>query len=59
LSGDVDDDRAVGVADLAALLSHFGTEFGAVASDGDVDGDGDVDLSDLALLLGSFGRTCP
>ncbi|GMU80430.1 MAG: hypothetical protein AMXMBFR47_03010 [Planctomycetota bacterium] len=59
LTGDLDGDGAVGLADLAVLLSHFGTPSGAGAADGDMDGDTDVDLQDLATLLGVFGATCP
>ena len=57
--GDLDGDDQVGLADLAIMLSNFGTASGALAADGDLDGDGDVDLSDLALLLSLFGTICP
>lgn len=57
--GDLDGDAAVGIGDLAILLSHFGTPGGALPDDGDFDGDGDVDLSDLSTLLSLFGMTCP
>jgi hypothetical protein len=56
--GDLDGDCAVGLPDLALLLSHFGTPTGATYADGDVDGDADVDLSDLAILLTHYGGTC-
>ncbi|MBI5866487.1 MAG: hypothetical protein HZB38_18615 [Planctomycetes bacterium] len=60
LTGDVNGDGVVDLADLATLLSHFG--LGPVPpqtrEDGDLDGDGDVDLSDLALLLSDFGTSC-
>lgn len=59
LAGDIDGDGAVGISDLAILLSHFGTPSGASAADGDMDADSDVDLQDLATLLGVFGATCP
>jgi hypothetical protein len=58
-SGDLNDDGAVSIADLAILLAHFGTPDGALYTDGDLDGDGDVDLQDLANLLANFGTTCP
>ncbi|MCC6357922.1 MAG: hypothetical protein IT450_04205 [Phycisphaerales bacterium] len=54
--GDLDSNRAVGLSDLAILLSHFG-EAGGTA-DGDLDGDAAVGLSDLALLLNAFGSAC-
>lgn len=59
LTGDVNGDGAIGLSDLAVLLSHFGTASGATPQDCDMDGDADVDLQDLALLLGLFGTTCP
>jgi len=55
---DLDGDCTVGLADLAALLAHYGTTSGATHADGDVDGDGDVDLEDLAALLANYGDSC-
>ena len=57
--GDLDGDNAIGLADLAQLLGHYGMTSGAEYEDGDLDGDGDVDLADLAALLGVYGTTCP
>ena len=57
--GDLDGDRDVDLADLAALLANYGTTSGAEYEDGDLDGDGDVDLSDLSALLAVYGTTCP
>lgn len=56
-TGDLDGDGAVSLADLSALLAHFG-DGAAAAEEGDLDGDGDVDLSDLATMLANFGREC-
>ncbi|MBI5864085.1 MAG: hypothetical protein HZB38_06210 [Planctomycetes bacterium] len=56
--GDLDLDGAIGLSDLATLLSNFGTPRDAGSLDGDSDCDGDVDLSDLAVLLARFGSTC-
>lgn len=56
--GDLNNDGAVDLTDLAMLLAHFGAASGATAADGDLDGDDDVDLSDLTGLLGAFGTTC-
>ena len=56
--GDLNGDGVVGLADLAQLLSNYGTTSGATYEDGDMDGDGDVDLADLAALLGVYGTTC-
>ena len=58
LSGDLDLDGDVDLADLAELLGNYGETSGMTYEDGDLDGDGDVDLSDLAELLGSYGDTC-
>jgi hypothetical protein len=54
--GDLDASGAVGLQDLAILLSHFGSA--GAPEDGDIDGDGDVDLQDLATLLAAFGTNC-
>ncbi len=58
LLGDVNGDRRVGLADLATLLSNYGTASGATYEQGDLDEDGDVDDADLVQLLGSFGLSC-
>jgi len=57
--GDLNADGLIGLADLAQLLSNYGTTGGVSYWDGDLDGDGDVDLSDLAALLAIYGTTCP
>ena len=57
ITGDLDGDADVDLADLAQLLSNYGTTSGAVYEDGDLDGDGDVDLQDLAGLLAAYGTT--
>jgi hypothetical protein len=63
-SGSYPGDCIVNLADLAQLLSNYGTTSGAVWGDGDVDpaqpdgGDGDVDLGDLAELLSQYGDDC-
>jgi hypothetical protein len=56
--GDVNFDGLVDLADLARLLSNFGTPSGATREQGDVDADGDVDLHDLTLLLSRFATEC-
>ncbi|MEP0847717.1 MAG: hypothetical protein HRF50_12980 [Phycisphaerae bacterium] len=58
-TGDLDDDGAVTLADLSALLTNFGVAAGASRADGDLDADGDVDLADLSALLTAFGTVCP
>ncbi len=58
LSGDLDFDGDVDLADLAQLLGNYGETSGMMYTDGDLDGDGDVDLADLAELLGVYGTTC-
>ncbi|HND55277.1 MAG TPA: dockerin type I domain-containing protein [Pirellulaceae bacterium] len=57
--GDVNGDHTVDLADLATLVSNFGTTGGATQGQGDLNGDHNVDLADLALLLNAFGTTCP
>ncbi|MBI5865275.1 MAG: hypothetical protein HZB38_12345 [Planctomycetes bacterium] len=56
--GDLDNNGVVDIADLAILLSNFGTPGGATAEMGDSDGDGDIDLQDLATMLNRFGSAC-
>lgn len=53
-SPDFDGDGDVDLADLAHLLSNYGTASGMLCEDGDLDGDGDIDLADLAELLGHY-----
>ena len=50
LVGDIDGNGLVNGADLAAVLSAWGTKGGAA----DLDGDGSVGGSDLAILLGNW-----
>lgn len=52
--GDLNNDDAVTLNDLALLLSNFG-----FAGIGDLDGSCVVDLQDLTMLLAHFGQTCP
>ncbi|GMU83659.1 MAG: hypothetical protein AMXMBFR47_35290 [Planctomycetota bacterium] len=54
--GDLDNDGDRDIADLAILLSQFGSSGGSFT--GDIDGDGDVDIGDLAQLLSVFGVPC-
>ncbi len=52
-------DCIVDLADLAVLLSNYGTTSGATHDQGDLEGgDGDVDFADLAALLGQYGDDC-
>ena len=53
---DLDGDGAVGIEDLATLLSNYGIPGGP--SEGDLDGDGIVGISDLATMLSAFGQAC-
>ena len=46
---DLDGDGAVNAADLAALLSSWGT------AGADLDGDGSTNAADLAALLSAWG----
>ena len=53
--GDLNQDGAVTVADILAMLAEFGCLTDCM---GDVDGDGSVTVQDLLVLLGEFGSTC-
>ncbi|MCA9242607.1 MAG: hypothetical protein KDA32_01530 [Phycisphaerales bacterium] len=59
--GDITLDGVVDLADLAGLLSAFGTSIGnpGYSNAADLDDDGTVGLSDLAGLLAVFGSPCP
>ena len=55
--GDLNNDRKVDLADLAALLADYGCNTGNCASD--LTGDGNTDLGDLAAQLAVYGTICP
>jgi len=57
-AGDVDHVCQVGLADLSALLTNYGTASGATRAQGDLDGDGDVELANLSALLTVYGTEC-
>lgn len=54
---DIDNDRVVGLTDLATLLAHFG-EISVFYQSGDLTLDGAVTLTDLAVMLSAFGTAC-
>lgn len=54
---DIDRSGAVGLIDLAILLSNYGGT--GNLSSGDLDQNGLVNLADLAMLLTVFGTDCP
>jgi hypothetical protein len=54
--GDLNGDGIRDIADLALLLSQFGSSDGGCD---DINGDGVTDISDLALMLSAFGTACP
>lgn len=56
--GDFDGDMDRDLADLARLLSNYGTTEGACYTDGDTNLDGAVDLVDLAGILSGYGLMC-
>lgn len=59
LPADTNCDCISDLADLARVLTNFGTGEGMQLHDGDFDADGAVDLNDLGLLLATFGMACP
>jgi hypothetical protein len=57
--GDANLDGHVDLADLGALLAHYGQTGDLTWYDGDFNGDGTVNLSDLGELLARYGLDCP
>jgi hypothetical protein len=57
ISGDVNGDGAVDLADLNLVLANFGQASPAGVIPGDANGDNAVDLADLNLVLASFGNS--
>ncbi|MFQ5806020.1 MAG: S8 family serine peptidase [Phycisphaerae bacterium] len=58
--GDLNGDGAIGLTDLAALLTAYGTCEGHASFDpaADFDNTGCIDLADLAYLLSLYGESC-
>lgn len=56
LTGDLNGDHRVDLADLSLVLSFYGLPGGP--PQGDLNGDGFVSLTDVTLLLSNFGRVC-
>lgn len=58
MTGDIDGNCHVDLADLSILLSSFGACSGdpAYNATADLNASGCVDLSDLAVLLGAYGQ---
>jgi formylglycine-generating enzyme required for sulfatase activity len=56
--GDIDGDRNVGGADLAAVLAGWGQCASGASCVADVNSDGTVDAADLTVLLSAWG-SCP
>lgn len=57
-AGDADRDGAVGLADLAMIITGWGGT-GCPAAMGDVTNDGAVGLDDLAQVIVNWARACP
>ena len=53
--GDVDGDRAIGVADILGVLAEFGYATNCAV---DLDEDGRVGVSDILQVLAQFGEVC-
>jgi hypothetical protein len=54
--GDLDNNGTIDIADLAILLSQFGSS--GPGFSGDINNDNTVNIADLALLLSVFGSPC-
>lgn len=60
-SGDLNEDGAIDLPDLAMLLNAFGAAHPDALYDeqADLDANREVDIVDLSVLLARFGATCP
>lgn len=56
--GDADNDRIVGMKDIAETLMNFGAVYLPGTGPGDANGDGLVTFRDLTITLVSWGRAC-
>lgn len=58
--GDVNGDLVVGLADLTALLSSFGSTLGQPLYNPatDFDSNGAIEIADLTFLLSNYGSSC-
>lgn len=56
--GDADGDGAVGLSDIALIISNWFL-VGSPGTLGDLTGDGVRDLADLALVINHWGAACP
>ncbi|HSV14350.1 MAG TPA: hypothetical protein VLI90_08830, partial [Tepidisphaeraceae bacterium] len=57
LAGDATLDRSVGVGDLGALATNYGTTAGAIWGQGDFDYNGTVDVADLGKLATNYSKS--
>jgi hypothetical protein len=57
LIGDVNDDGAVNISDLAIMAAHWGLSSGATLNLGDLNNDGAVNIEDLAILASHWEDT--
>ncbi|HRX84200.1 MAG TPA: dockerin type I domain-containing protein [Phycisphaerae bacterium] len=58
LTGDLDGDSDVDLADYARLQANITTTTGATPEQGDLDGDGDVDAADAQSLIAALHAPC-
>jgi hypothetical protein len=57
LKGDTNLDGSVGVGDLGAIATFYGTTTGATWAQGDADGNGTVDIGDLGAFATNYGSS--
>ena len=60
IPGDINHDGCVDMADVAILVSAFGTRFGdpGFVKDADLNGDGLVNIQDFNILHNNWGKGC-
>ena len=57
--GDANNDRIIGVGDLALVAGEFGNSFALPGSNADINADGKVNILDLVLPGGNLDMTAP
>ncbi len=58
-NGNANADSIVDFDDIGAVLTNWGSSYGATSGPGDADGDGVVGFNDISAVLANWGVVCP